>query len=151
MKFTVETLIALVALLFSVVFGIHSMYTARRQTRLQERLAEHELRTHQEALDHSQRADLQVRLERDPDRIVLMNCGGAAARDVHLDVKSANTAPNPIGPHDVRRLPLARLGPDDECPFSAFVLWDYNPAFEIVIQWRDPDGTERRTERTLYG
>jgi hypothetical protein len=151
MEFTVDTWIALGALVFSVGIGFHSIITSRRLRKLQEQVATYELKAHEEAEQWSQRADLQVRLERGPDQIVLRNAGGAVAEDIRLEVQARGGAPNPIQRDAARKLSLLRLDPEEECPFGAFVLWEHDPTLDIQVTWRDPDGAERRVERILYG
>lgn len=150
MDMTVDTWIALIALLFSVIFGAHSIRTSRRLNTLAEQNAEYELRGHQEADKQKRRANLQLRIVRHPDQIILSNAGEGLATDVYLTVRSSVGERDPIKYDGDRKLPLARIGPGEECSFGASIFWEYDTAFHCDLTWRDLDGVERRDELTLH-
>jgi PAS domain-containing protein len=145
-----EAWIALAALLVSFAFGLHSILTSQRLTRLQELVAEADLRVRREEEEWSRRARLRVRLEKAPDQIVLWNDGGSDAMNIRLQVRSRGSVKDPIERDARRKLPLPRLRPDDPAIFSAFVLWEHGPVFDVEIRWQDPDGSEQCEEVTLY-
>jgi hypothetical protein len=96
MDLSPEARIALAALVVSLVFGLQSILTSRRLTRLQELVAEADLRARRKEEEWSQRAHLHVRLEKAPDQIVLWNDGGSDATNVRLQVRSRGGVKNPI-------------------------------------------------------
>lgn len=146
-----EAWIALASLLLSLLIGLHSILTSRRLTRLQELVAEADLRARKEEEAWNRRAHLRVQLEKAPDQIVLWNEGGSDATNIRLQVTSRGGVKNPIERDARRKLPMPCLRPDHPVTFSAFVLWEYGPVFDVEIRWQDPDGSEQHEEVTLYG
>ena len=159
MEFSGATWTILGALLLAGIATYKWLRASAHQVKLQEELRQlaeridrYEHAARQEAESRSQRADLRVSLHRDPDQIVLVNAGKGRAADVNLTVEDRNRTGSHINPRDLRRnLPIQSFGPGAECVFDAFVLWDYQPTFEVLITWTDLDGTSREFETVLYG
>ena len=159
MEFSAATWIALGALLLAGIATVYAVRITARYARLQgeqrelsARLARYEHAAHQEAEERGQRADLRVSLHRSPDRIVLVNAGVGRAADVNLTAEDRNRTGSHINPRDLRRnLPIRSLASGAECAFEAFVLWDYQPTFDVRVTWTDPDGSPREFETVLYG
>lgn len=159
MEFSAAIWIALGALLLAGIAIVQSVGTAARQRRIEEeqrqlveRIGRYEHAVRREAEERSQRADLRVSLHRDPDRIVLANAGEGRAMDVNITVEDRNRTGSHINPRDLRRnLPIPSFAPGAECTLGAFVLWDYQPTFDVVVTWTDLDGTAREFETVLYG
>jgi hypothetical protein len=145
-----ETWIALAALVVSIATAVHAAFAARRLTRLQEWVAHYDLEAHRAAEAWAHKADLRVRLEKHPEGFLVWNAGGAAATGVRVQITATEGGRSPIERDAQRKLPLARLDPEEECPLIAAIYWDYDTAFDVVLTWQDPDGSERRSERRVY-
>lgn len=150
MEFTPDTWIALAALIVSVSAIVFSWATSWRLNRLQAQVAAAVLRKHEAEEEWSRHAAVRVRLQKDPDQFVVSNGGGADAKNVELQVSRPDGGTDPIEQARRRgKLPIPRLLSGDEYAIGAFVLWDYELAFEVEVIWTDPDGTERREREIL--
>ena len=139
---TTENWIDVAALTVSFVALAVSIYALRA--------VRYDIRAHKRNEEALARADLRLRLERHPDRVVVRNHGGAEAKDVHLQVVARGRTNPVITQHAQRKLPLPRLGSEEECAFDALVFWEAETMFDAVVTWRDPNGKTQKVEQPLY-
>jgi hypothetical protein len=94
------------------------------------------------------RASVRVTLERQPDRIVLVNEGPGVARSVKLTLDEPK---NPIIDTDAAEKLPAVLEPGQRCPLLIAMSMEHAPPYHGVLEWLDPDGQRQSKEVHIYG
>ena len=125
--------IALVALVVSI-------WVARQQTRIQERVAAIEEARRAEELAARERAQVTASVRREDGlRLVLHNEGPAVARGVRMAVEDSPQTPGLIG---LEALPVD-LQPHQEMKFIVAVGLGDQQILRVVVRWADAAGEHK--------
>lgn len=149
MTMTVDTVLATVALISSWFWGTQGWLTAKKLRDLQIELAEKDLNARRIAEQATRQGAIRVDLTKGPDTLVVTNDGQGIASDVWIDV-TGRDGNNPVGQSIEGRLPIQHIHPGESRTFSAYVLWEFRPVFDVEVRWTNPDGTPGKLNRELH-
>jgi hypothetical protein len=126
----------------------------REQAELASKLTQLQLEEAEQVRSSRARPEIRVALQhrlRGGEEIVISNVGGAAARNVRLEIFEEPNKSSPLVEGDVDdKLPIELLEPGESCPLMAALDMGSYPPYKGVVRWSDPSGAEQEQRFTLH-
>ena len=144
------SLLAVIAILVSVVALLTNRNTHKRQLRIENRLLDIEEARERARIDQTLKAKLVANLFTEPARrgrvrtkgyfLQVKNLGDAVAYDIQVFLDGKPFAEHPVAPANSQE--MDQLGPRSHFRYSLAVGYGKTPPFELNITWAD-DSEER--------
>jgi hypothetical protein len=143
------TIISLIALLVSVVFGVVTWRTASRQNALQKQIADIEGARERDRLKQAHSAEVSAAVQHlgRECRLIVGNTGNAVARNLKVLVDGQAALQHRLVPRGEDE--LTTLGPGASTRYILAVTMGSPRVLDVLLSWEDDSGEQGRWESQL--